>query len=474
MLLDTHAFLWFVMGDARLSATARGLTEDAKNERLVSAGSLWKIAVKVSIGKLTLTEPFEVIIPRELSQNGFQILPITVAHLTVLCSLPFHHRDPFDRLLVAQAMADTMPLVSIDPEHSFGHCQRATEMLSLICRIRQVGRTLSFMWIALALAFGTSCAERNERDAAGPVDKRIDYGGHQILGPGFGAFIFVAGGEFTMGRNNGENDDERPEHRVKLSSFFVQRTPVTCGQFVRFLNEARINPSEYLCSQARWAKSGIRLADGKWVCSQGAEAEAACGESWILAERYCEWLSRKSGRKCRLPTEAEWEYVCRGKEGRKFPWGDNEYDLDNKIWRWRYRIGANKVPVGSFPKGAAPEGICDLIGYMDEMCSDWYDPGYYAKSPTNNPRGPIEPISVKEFRNAKVVRGGLERRYRSKGLVGFLRESKFFNILPSIYLPRGWSRDAAVPPSEPRFVYGRLGFRVVVEEHPSVKTCRNR
>jgi PIN domain nuclease of toxin-antitoxin system len=102
------------MGDARLSATARGLIEDATNERLVSAASLWEIAVKVSIGKLTLTEPFEVIIPRELSQNGFQILSITVAHLTILCSLPFHHRDPFDRLLVAQAMSDKMPLVSID------------------------------------------------------------------------------------------------------------------------------------------------------------------------------------------------------------------------------------------------------------------------------------------------------------------------------------------------------------------------
>jgi PIN domain nuclease of toxin-antitoxin system len=114
VLLDTHAFLWFIMGDARLTAAARGLIEDANNERLVSAGSLWEITIKVSIGKLTLTEPFEVIIPRELSQNGFQILPITVPHLTVLCGLPFHHRDPFDRLLVAQAMAEKMPLVSVD------------------------------------------------------------------------------------------------------------------------------------------------------------------------------------------------------------------------------------------------------------------------------------------------------------------------------------------------------------------------
>ena len=114
VILDTHAFLWFIMGDARLSASARGLIEDAQNERLVSAGSLWEIAVKVSIGKLTLTEPFDVIIPRELSQNGIQILPITVAHLSVLCGLPFRHRDPFDRLLIAQAMAENVPLVSAD------------------------------------------------------------------------------------------------------------------------------------------------------------------------------------------------------------------------------------------------------------------------------------------------------------------------------------------------------------------------
>lgn len=304
-------------------------------------------------------------------------------------------------------------------------------------------------------------ADARERHADAKAAKESEHCGEEILGPGLGEFIFIAGGEFTMGRNNGEKDDERPEHRVELPSFFVGRTPVTSGQFVRFLNEAHIKPNEYLSSQVSWANQ-ITLADGKWTCARGAESGAACGESWILAERYCEWLSKKTGRKCRLPTEAEWEYVCRGKEGRTFPWGNRLDDLDSKTWCWR-RYKSGKVPVGSFPKGATPEGVCDLIGYMDEMCSDWYDPEYYAKSPKRNPQGPDRPIKVRGCTNAKVARGGLERPYiGGPFIVRLFRDSKYLGVLPSSYLPRGWSRHLAEPPTKRDSVYGRLGFRAVV------------
>jgi PIN domain nuclease of toxin-antitoxin system len=100
LLLDTHAMLWFIMGDARLSATARAAIENPADEKLVSAGSLWEMAIKVSLGKLKLAEPFGQLIPRELTRNGFQILPLSIAHVEVVSSLPFLHRDPFDRLLV--------------------------------------------------------------------------------------------------------------------------------------------------------------------------------------------------------------------------------------------------------------------------------------------------------------------------------------------------------------------------------------
>ncbi len=293
--------------------------------------------------------------------------------------------------------------------------------------------------------------------------------GDEILGPDLGEFIFISGGEFTMGRDNGEREDQRPEHLVELSPFSIGRTPVTNAQFVRFLNETHGKQSEYLCSQIRWAKPSVTFVDGSWTCAQGTEKDAASGESWILAGRYCDWLSATSGRKCRLPTEAEWEYVCRGKEGRKFPWGNTEDELESRVWHWRtWRSSTpNRVPVGSFPKGATPEGVCDLVGYMDEMCSDWYDPEYYGKSPRKNPQGPSEPLRTERFWDAKVTRGGFEHHYSSEGISGFFRRSQFLGFLPSSFLPRGWSRsylpNQASPPKTADAVFLRLGFRVVVE-----------
>lgn len=114
LLLDTHVFLWFIMGSTHLSAEARALIEDEKNRKFISVASLWEIAIKSSIGKLTLSAPFDQLIPQQLSLNGFELLPIEVAHLAAVATLSFHHRDPFDRLLIAQAIVEKMPIVSVD------------------------------------------------------------------------------------------------------------------------------------------------------------------------------------------------------------------------------------------------------------------------------------------------------------------------------------------------------------------------
>lgn len=114
LLLDTHVFLWFIMGSSHLSADARALIEDESNRKFISVASLWEIAIKSSIGKLSLSAPFDQLIPQQLSSNGFELLPIEIAHLAAVATLPFHHRDPFDRLLIAQAVTEKMPVVSSD------------------------------------------------------------------------------------------------------------------------------------------------------------------------------------------------------------------------------------------------------------------------------------------------------------------------------------------------------------------------
>lgn len=114
LLLDTHIFLWFIMGSHHLSAEDRALIEDETNIKFISVASLWEIAIKSSIGKLTLSAPFDQLIPQHLSLNGFELLPIEIAHLAMVTTLPFHHRDPFDRLLIAQAITEKMPLLSSD------------------------------------------------------------------------------------------------------------------------------------------------------------------------------------------------------------------------------------------------------------------------------------------------------------------------------------------------------------------------
>jgi PIN domain nuclease of toxin-antitoxin system len=114
VLLDSQAFLWFVMGDSRISAAAKAQIEDPAFEKLISPSSYWEIAIKVSVGKLSLTEPFDVLIPREIHNGGFVILPISIGHAASVVTLPYHHRDPFDRMLIAQAIVEKISVVSSD------------------------------------------------------------------------------------------------------------------------------------------------------------------------------------------------------------------------------------------------------------------------------------------------------------------------------------------------------------------------
>ena len=115
ILLDTHAFLWFVSDSPRLSDAAKTLIETEDSQPFLSIASLWEMAIKISLGKLRLDQPFETFIPQQLTVNGIGILNLSVEHTAAISTLPFHHRDPFDRLIAVQAKIEQMPLVSADP-----------------------------------------------------------------------------------------------------------------------------------------------------------------------------------------------------------------------------------------------------------------------------------------------------------------------------------------------------------------------
>jgi PIN domain nuclease of toxin-antitoxin system len=114
LLLDTHTFLWWIDDAPALSKKARMVIGKAGNECFVSLASCWEMAIKCSLGKLSLTQPVDRFIPEQLAANGFQLLDIDFRHVSRVATMPFHHRDPFDRLLIAQASAEKLTMVSAD------------------------------------------------------------------------------------------------------------------------------------------------------------------------------------------------------------------------------------------------------------------------------------------------------------------------------------------------------------------------
>ncbi|MDZ8108823.1 MAG: type II toxin-antitoxin system VapC family toxin [Nostoc sp. DedQUE12a] len=115
-LLDTHAFIWWVTNNPQLSANARNAIADSGNTLFLSVVSAWEIIIKNKLGKLTLPEPVEQYIPSRLAINRFESLPIQMSHVLQVASLPDIHRDPFDRILIAQSQVENLPIVTIDQQ----------------------------------------------------------------------------------------------------------------------------------------------------------------------------------------------------------------------------------------------------------------------------------------------------------------------------------------------------------------------
>lgn len=174
--------------------------------------------------------------------------------------------------------------------------------------------------------------------------------------------------EFWMGQEDGR-DEERPLHFVRLAPFGLARTQVTNTQYDRFCLETSRMPARF------------RRQPGF-----DHPRQPVTGCSWFDAVDYCAWLSRLTGQRWRLPTEAEWEWAARGGlAGCRYPWGDAEVTA-REHYHARWRTGPEPVAT-SAPNGY---GLFDLCENVHEWCSDWFHPSYYAVSPTENPQGPEE------------------------------------------------------------------------------------
>lgn len=116
LLLDTHTLLWFLREPEKLPIRVLSEIEAAGPESMVSVASLWEIAIKASLNKLCLPKPFDELFPQSVPESGLSLLGIEPRHINGVSRLPWHHRDPFDRLLIAQAKSDGLTLVSCDPK----------------------------------------------------------------------------------------------------------------------------------------------------------------------------------------------------------------------------------------------------------------------------------------------------------------------------------------------------------------------
>lgn len=116
LLLDTNAFIWWADSPEKLSDSASALFADSSNTLVISIASLWEMQIKIGLGKLRLALPLQTLIEMQSDANAIEILPIQLRHLWALENLPLHHRDPFDRLIIAQAQAEQVPIVTADAQ----------------------------------------------------------------------------------------------------------------------------------------------------------------------------------------------------------------------------------------------------------------------------------------------------------------------------------------------------------------------
>ena len=249
--------------------------------------------------------------------------------------------------------------------------------------------------------------------------------------------VYVRGGNFVMGCPSNPpspwklDDSALPSHDVFLNDFYVGKYPITVEEFCFFLNDAGFQ-EEFTADQLLF-RDIARTGNSRFEPINGKARHAVSGVSHQGAKTFCFWLTKKANRKCRLPSEAEWEFVAKGEKDSAYPWGTNiqSANLLNK-------------PVGTHPELVTPTGVHDLNGPVLQWCEDKFDSDFYRNSPKKNPI-----CTVGDGRH--VVRGG-----------SMIRHGRYEHLL----MPPTWRRSAL---RQIDSITLPVGFRIIVEKESSRK-----
>ena len=233
----------------------------------------------------------------------------------------------------------------------------------------------------------------------------------KVVNEGYGDFLLVPAGAFKMGDNFGDGESrERPVHPVTLDAFYIGKYEATNADWKKFqgdpgYDDPKIWPTGRPVpkDQSPYWKQANNHGGG----TPDSDHYPVLGVNWDAATAYCNWLSLKTGKKYRLPTEAEWEKAARGTDQRRFPWG-NTIDPSYANYSGAQPMDTGQI-VGYYDgskrgefqtkNGASPYGAMDMGGNVMEWCQDWYSRAYYEVSPKKNPKGP-------EKGAYRVLRGG--------------------------------------------------------------------
>jgi formylglycine-generating enzyme required for sulfatase activity len=262
---------------------------------------------------------------------------------------------------------------------------------------------------------------------------------------GYGDYVYVPAGAFRMGDNFGDGESrERPVHVVDLDAFYIGKLEMTNGEWKKFRDDPGYDNPTFWPGGLVVPKDQIPYwtqPNNHGGGTPGTDDYPVLGVNWDSAVAYCRWLSGKTGKTYRLPTEAEWEKAARGTDQRRYPWGNT---IDHSYANF---VGAQPFDTGQIAgfydgstrgdlqthRNASPYGAFDMAGNVMEWVSDWYSRDYYSASPRKNPKGPATGAY-------RVLRGGT-----------FFLDA--FNL-------RTYARSAAWPSFQ---AHRMVGFRAVRE-----------